>query len=180
MYEKAKAYAQTAHEGQKRKITGEIYFSHPLNVARILRQAGFSEDVVIAGLLHDVVEDTLVTANEIEQEFGSHVAALVLSHTEDKTLSWEERKAHTIETVRTGNLEEKALIVADKYDNLSSIRYAMSSEGSAVWQHFNRGYDLQEWYYTSVAKVMLYGLDPREIPAYFDAYERMVRTVFKK
>ncbi|WP_099223521.1 HD domain-containing protein [Listeria costaricensis] len=180
MYEKAKAYARAAHEGQKRKITGEIYFSHPLNVARILRQAGFSEDVVIAGLLHDVVEDTVVTGAEIEQEFGPHVAALVLSHTENKALSWEERKAHTIETVRTGSLEEKALIVADKYDNLSSIRYAMSSEGHAVWQHFKRGYDLQKWYYTGVAKAMRYGVDPRALPAYFDAYERMVQTVFKK
>ncbi|EHL2643144.1 bifunctional (p)ppGpp synthetase/guanosine-3',5'-bis(diphosphate) 3'-pyrophosphohydrolase, partial [Listeria monocytogenes] len=53
MYEKARQMMIEAHSGQVRKITGEPYFSHPLNVARILRRAGFREEVVVAGLLHD-------------------------------------------------------------------------------------------------------------------------------
>ncbi|MBC8923586.1 bifunctional (p)ppGpp synthetase/guanosine-3',5'-bis(diphosphate) 3'-pyrophosphohydrolase, partial [Escherichia coli] len=83
-------------------------FSHPLNVARILRRAGFREEVVVAGLLHDAVEDTEMTDADIRAAFGAEVADLVASHTENKTFSWEERTAHTIEQVRTGNLEEKA------------------------------------------------------------------------
>lgn len=146
MYEQARKLMIKAHNGQKRKITGEPYFSHPLNVARILRRAGFPEEVVIAGLLHDAVEDTEVTDQDIREMFGDIIADLVASHTENKSLSWEERKAHTIEQVRTGTLEEKALIVADKLDNLSSVRYALSSEGKAVWSYFNRGYDQQKWY----------------------------------
>lgn len=180
MYEKAKVFIKEAHRGQRRKITGEPYFSHPFNVARILQQAGFGTDVVVAGLLHDVVEDTPITIEEIETEFGKHVAQLVAAHTENKDLSWEERKAHTIEVVRNGSLEEKAIIVADKLDNLTSVKYALSSEGDRVWNYFKRGYSLQKWYNQSVVKNMTYGLDPKEIPAYFETYTRLVGWIFRK
>ncbi|MBF2345884.1 bifunctional (p)ppGpp synthetase/guanosine-3',5'-bis(diphosphate) 3'-pyrophosphohydrolase [Listeria seeligeri] len=180
MYEKARKMMIEAHKGQVRKITGEPYFSHPLNVARILRRAGFSEDVVIAGLLHDAVEDTSMTDQDIRQIFGDVVADLVASHTENKTLSWEERKAHTIEQVRTGTLEEKALIVADKLDNLSSVKYALSSEGKSVWRYFNRDYDQQRWYNEGIKNNMEYGLNPAEIPAFFEEYSRLVKWIFKR
>nr|WP_241433630.1 HD domain-containing protein [Listeria floridensis] len=133
----------------------------------MLSTAGFPEYVAIAGLLHDVVEDTGTTNAEIKEQFGEKVAELVRAHTEDKTKSWEERKAHTIETVRNGSLEVKALIVADKLDNLSSIRYAMSSEGDRVWTYFKRGYSEQKWYYTNVRNAMTVGLSETEIPAFF-------------
>ncbi|MHC5251181.1 HD domain-containing protein [Listeria kieliensis] len=180
MYEKALEFARKAHASQKRKITGEKYFSHPFNVARILSSAGFPEYVVAAGLLHDVVEDTDVTRTDIVNEFGEKTANLVMAHTEDKSKSWEERKSHTIETVRNGNLEVKALIVADKLDNLSSIRYAMSMEGNRVWNHFKRGYNEQKWYYMGVLDAMTTGLSEEEIPAFFTAYERLVHTVFRR
>ncbi|WP_163652149.1 HD domain-containing protein [Listeria sp. PSOL-1] len=178
MYQKAKIFAANAHLGQKRKITGEKYFSHPLNVARLLANAGFSEEVVVAGLLHDVVEDTEITSQEIERQFGKPVAELVAAHTENKALSWEERKAHTIETVRLGSLAEKALIVADKYDNLLSIQYAFSSEGKRVWSYFKRSYSEQKWYYESVAKEMSFGLGVPEIPSFFFSYAQLVPIVF--
>lgn len=180
MYEKARKMMIEAHKGQVRKITGEPYFSHPLNVARILRRAGFSEDVVIAGLLHDAVEDTSMTDQDIRQIFGDVVADLVASHTENKALSWEERKAHTIEQVRTVTLEEKALIVADKLDNLSSVKYALSSEGKSVWSYFNRGYDQQKWYNEGIKNNMEYGLNPAEIPPFFEEYARLVKWIFKR
>ncbi|MBC6298023.1 bifunctional (p)ppGpp synthetase/guanosine-3',5'-bis(diphosphate) 3'-pyrophosphohydrolase [Listeria sp. FSL L7-1517] len=180
MYEKARKKMIEAHSGQVRKITGEAYFSHPLNVARILRRAGFSEEVVIAGLLHDAVEDTSMTDKDIRDMFGEKVADLVAAHTENKDLSWEERKAHTIEQVRTGTLEEKALIVADKLDNLSSVRYALSSEGDSVWNYFKRGYDKQKWYNEGIKNNMEYGLNPSEIPPFFAEYARLVKWIFKR
>lgn len=179
MYEKARQMMIEAHSGQVRKITGEPYFSHPLNVARILRRAGFREEVVVAGLLHDAVEDTEMTDQDIRATFGDVVADLVASHTENKALSWEERKAHTIEQVRTGNLEEKALIVADKLDNLTSVKYALSSEGKSVWGYFKRGYELQKWYNEGIKNNMEYGINPAEIPAFFYEYARLVKWIFK-
>ncbi|WP_088825541.1 HD domain-containing protein [Listeria goaensis] len=180
MYEKAVKMAREAHEGQKRKITGEKYFSHPLNVARILRQAQLPEYVVVAGLLHDAAEDTALTIADIEREFGGKVARLVAAHTEDKSLSWENRKSHTIHVVETGDLEVKSLIVADKLDNLTSIKYALSSEGNQVWTYFKRGYSEQKWYYMSVAEVMYNGISKDEVPAFFAQYDRLVKTVFRR
>lgn len=180
MYEKAVQIAREAHRGQKRKITGEKYFSHPLNVARILRAANMPEYVVVAGLLHDAVEDTNLTEMDIEREFGKEVARLVAAHTEDKSLSWENRKSHTIQTVKTGDLDVKALIVADKLDNLTSIKYALSSEGERAWTYFKRGYQEQKWYYSSVASVMYEGISKDTAPLFFAQYERLVRTVFRK
>ncbi|MBC1475565.1 bifunctional (p)ppGpp synthetase/guanosine-3',5'-bis(diphosphate) 3'-pyrophosphohydrolase [Listeria grandensis] len=180
MYQRASDFAEEAHQTQRRKITGEPYFSHPRNVANLLRGAGFREEVVAAGFLHDVVEDTPVTLDEVRALFGEDVADLVASHTEDKTLSWEDRKSHTIEFLRTASLEQKAIIVADKLDNLQSIKYAWSSEGDKVWSYFNRGYKQQKWYNESVVANMYEGLEDSEIPAYFEQYERLCRWIFRK
>ncbi|MBC1502085.1 bifunctional (p)ppGpp synthetase/guanosine-3',5'-bis(diphosphate) 3'-pyrophosphohydrolase [Listeria weihenstephanensis] len=180
MYQQASAFAAKAHQMQRRKITGEPYFSHPRNVANLLRKAGFREEVVAAGFLHDVVEDTPVTLDEIRALFGNDVAELVESHTEDKSQTWEERKSHTIDAVRTGTLEEKAIIVADKLDNLQSIKYALSSEGNKVWSYFKRGYELQKWYNEGIVSNMYEGLRDEEIPAYFKEYERLCRWIFRK
>ncbi|EUJ32267.1 HD domain-containing protein [Listeria cornellensis] len=180
MYQRASDFAEQAHRMQRRKITGEPYFSHPRNVAQLLHDAGFREEVVAAGFLHDVVEDTPVTLDEIRAAFGVEVAELVASHTEDKSQSWEERKSHTIDVVRTGTLEQKAIIVADKLDNLRSIKYALSSEGNKVWGYFKRGYDLQKWYNESVVANMYVGLEKEEIPAYFKQYEQLCHWIFRK
>ena len=85
-------FAAKAHEGQRRKGTDIPYITHPFEVAQILMEAGCDETLIIAGLLHDPLEDTEVTAAEIEEQFGPEVLALVDSDSEDKSLSWEDRK----------------------------------------------------------------------------------------
>ena len=74
--EKAIEVATKAHEGQLRK-TGEPYIIHPIAVMKILQEWNMDEDTVIAGILHDTVEDTTLTLKEIEEEFGKDVAFLV-------------------------------------------------------------------------------------------------------
>ncbi|WP_311769627.1 HD domain-containing protein [Listeria rocourtiae] len=178
MYQRASDFAEQAHQMQRRKITGEPYFSHPRNVAHLLRDAGFRDEVVAAGFLHDVVEDTPVTLDEIRADFGDEVAELVASHTEDKLQPWEARKSHTIEVVRTGTLEQKAIIVADKLDNLQSVKYALSSEGDRVWGYFKRDYEAQKWYNESIVANMYEGLREDEIPKYFQKYAELCDWVF--
>ena len=73
---KAIEFAKKAHEGQLRK-TGEPYIVHPLAVKKILEEWGMDEDTIIAGLLHDTVEDTSISLDEVRQEFGESVAFLV-------------------------------------------------------------------------------------------------------
>lgn len=176
MLKKAKLFAEKAHDGQRRKSTGEPYITHPIRVADILMKAGFRDEVVCAGYLHDVVEDTNVTLHDIQQTFGNSVANLVSSHTEDKKKSWKERKQHTIDTVETGSLEVKSLIVADKLDNLLSMEAEYAHKGEEMWKHFNAGYGEQQWYNQGIANHMNKGV--KDIPGFFKTYEQAVKRFF--
>lgn len=178
MIEKAKAFAAKAHQGQKRKNASEDYVVHPIRVADLLKQAGFREELICAGYLHDVVEDTSYTLKDIEREFGRDIRDLVAAHTEDKSKSWQERKQHTIDTVREASLELKALIIADKLDNLRSLQQDIETYGNEVWKNFNAGPDAQKWYNQSIAAVMTNGLNPEEVPDYFCEYKHFVEQTF--
>ncbi|WP_462406714.1 HD domain-containing protein [Gracilibacillus sp. Marseille-QA3620] len=178
--EKAKIFATKAHDGQTRKLTGKPMIGHPIRVAETLRKAGFSEEVIAAGYLHDTVEDTPVTMEEIKREFGERVAEVVAGNTENKAHSWHDRKQHTIEAIKTAPLEVKALVVADKLDNLRSLAEDINDAGEGIWAKFKKGRDEQKWYFTGVAKHMRDGLDTEEIPAFFDEYEQLVHTFFNQ
>ncbi|MGP4076735.1 HD domain-containing protein [Halobacillus sp. K22] len=178
MIKEARNFAAEAHKGQKRKNSNTDYIVHPERVAESLLKAGFSTEVVCAGYLHDVVEDTSYTLKDIEKEFGGEVKALVDAHTENKSKSWQERKSHTIQSVREGSLELKALIVADKLDNLQSLNQDLEINGDKVWSNFNAGYTHQKWFYQSVAEVMGVGLKEKDVPAFFNTYRKLVKQTF--
>ena len=133
MLQKAKEFATMAHRGQRRKTSNLPYITHPIRVAKILEEAGCSDEVICAGYLHDVVEDTCYTIKDIEAHFGEQIASIVQAHTEDKSLTWQERKQHTISLVKSANKEIKQLIVADKLDNLLSIEEDLNTYGDVVW-----------------------------------------------
>ncbi len=179
MLERAKQFAEKAHEGQKRKNSNAAYIIHPIQVADTLKSAGCREEVICAGYLHDVVEDTKYELTDIEREFTKTVRDLVAAHTEDKSKPWQVRKQHTVDTVRTGSLEVKCLIVADKLDNLLSLEKDFERDGEALWQHFNAGYSLQKWYNESIAEHMTTGIPNDEIPAFFLLYQKAVERFFR-
>lgn len=151
LIDKAIRRAATAHDGQFRKASKLPYISHPFAVGMILAQHGCTEAVIAAGILHDTVEDTDVTLEQIEAEFGSEVAALVAGASEpDKSLSWEERKTQTIDYLKTATLPVRQVVCADKLHNASSILADLRAEGEQVWDRFNRGKQEQHWYYTNI------------------------------
>ena len=93
---KAIEFAVKAHEGQYRKGTHIPYVFHPLNVARILLEYKYPQKIVIAGLLHDTIEDTPVTAADIKKAFSNNIAQLVIGASEkNKQDTWENRKTKT-------------------------------------------------------------------------------------
>lgn len=148
MVHKAILFAACAHEGQKRKGSDIPYIVHPFEVAQILTSAGVGETVICAGLLHDTVEDTSVTLEDIQKEFGSDIAKMVGIVTEEKGLSWEERKQQAIDAVNDGiSKDVKMLICADKLSNLRSIKEDLKCMGDDVWSKFKRGKEKQKWYY---------------------------------
>ena len=121
--ERARGFAARAHGGQTRKSTKIPYINHPLAVADLVREMGADAEVIIAALLHDTTEDTRVTLDQIVEEFGTRVAGIVAGTSEpDKSLPWEDRKTHTIESLRSASFETALVSAADKIDNLRQQR----------------------------------------------------------
>jgi (p)ppGpp synthase/HD superfamily hydrolase len=178
--ERSKVFATKAHEGQTRKSTGAPYILHPIRVATILAQAGMRPVVVGAGYNHDTVEDTDVTIEDIRIEFGDEMAELVGYNTEDKEKSWLERKTHTIEQLKTGTIEQKALVVADKFANLLELMENYHTLGEDIWKSFKRGREDQYWYFSGVCRCGKENLADNEIPLFFHEYEKSVELFFNK
>ncbi len=129
-------------EKQKRKGKDIPYITHPLTVGMILSLAGASEDVVIAGILHDTLEDSIesnkVTKEMIAEQFGDNVMRLVLSVTEqDKSLSWEERKAEALEHIKTFSHDSLLLKSADLISNTREIIADYEKDGDEMFSKFN-------------------------------------------
>jgi len=153
LIETAIQVASVAHDGQYRKNTKTPYITHPIAVGMILLKAGYDDEIVAAGILHDTVEDTSVTIKEINQWFGGRVATIVEGCSEpDKTLSWETRKDHTIQFLKTAPEDIRIVGCADKLHNVRSILHDLSIEGEEVWSRFKRGKSEQEWYYRNVVE----------------------------
>ena len=176
--DKAINFAAMAHNGQTRKSTSIPYISHPFAVGMLLQKIKCAEDVIAAGILHDTLEDTNTTFEDLAEHFGIRVAKLVLAASEqDKSLPWEERKQHTIDGLPDAYIEEIQIIIADKLHNLRSIRTDIEEHGENVWDRFNRGKRDQHWYYSSIVKALI----PRKKECkLIGELEREVKEVFGK
>lgn len=126
--EKAFAMAEKAHEGQFRH-SGEPYVSHPLAVAEILADLGMDPDTIIAGLLHDVIEDTDLTMEAIQKEFSPQISALVDGVTKLKNLefkSYEEQQAESLRKMFLAMAADIRVIIiklADRLHNMRTLKY---------------------------------------------------------
>ncbi|AGK52337.1 HD domain-containing protein [Bacillus sp. 1NLA3E] len=155
--EKALEVASKAHEQQYRKQTDIPYITHPVAVGMILMKAGYGEELIAAGILHDTVEDTLISLDDIDRIFGKEIAGIVEGCSEpDKSLSWEARKKHTIEFLKLAPEEIRIVACADKLHNIKSIINDYEKSGNDVWERFNRGKDQQEWYYRNIVESLGY------------------------
>lgn len=162
--------------GQRRKGSRLPYIIHPLEVWMILRNNNCSADVQVAGLLHDTLEDTGATPDEIEKLFGREVRELVVTESEDKSKSWKERKQHTIDSMVGASLETMQVCCADKLANCRSQAYDFRLIGDRLFERFNREAtpELQSWYYHGVVKA----LKPLEGMKMYDELKEVVRQVY--
>jgi (p)ppGpp synthase/HD superfamily hydrolase len=138
-------FAREAHEGQERKGDGSPYISHPEELARLLHEAGHDdEEILAATFLHDVVEDTDTTLDEIEEAFGSGVRELVESMTEDKDIEpYERRKEHHRDQVEAGGERAVLIYAADKVANLRDLRTLYANIGEGAASRFNAPLDVR-------------------------------------
>lgn len=152
---KALAFASEWHGDQRRKGTDIPYVSHLLAVAALVLEGGGTLELhVPAALLHDVIEDTGATVDDVESQFGSDVAAIVkaCSDKDDPTdpPPWIERKARYVEHLL--DLRPDALLVslADKVHNCSAVVDDYETAGSSLWSQFKAQTAGQLWYYRSL------------------------------
>jgi guanosine-3',5'-bis(diphosphate) 3'-pyrophosphohydrolase len=121
---KALAFAAHKHRDQRRKdVESSPYINHPIALANLLCNEGHVTDtnVICAALLHDTVEDTDTTPEELEREFGKEIRNIVMDVTDDKTLEKTERKQRQIEHAAHISDQAKLVKLADKISNLRDM-----------------------------------------------------------
>ena len=150
----AVAFALDAHGGQERK-DGSPYASHLLQVCGLVLEHGGSETVALAALLHDVIEDTGVEAEEIESRFGPEVAAIVTACTDSiegegrGRDTWERRKALYLEHLRTASSDAALVSACDKLHNLRAMAHGDVDDAA-----FNAPRERQRWFFESMVSIL--------------------------
>lgn len=164
--QKAIRRASLLHEGQKRKCDGSPYITHLFGVALILSHYVSDEEIVVAGILHDVLEDVpkeKYDEEDMKKEFGERVFAIVKEVTEDKdpeedrTKSeklWIARKQQYIDNLKNDSNEALLVAAADKIHNLLSMLDSHEKYGEEIWQHFKAPRDKRLWFYREVFTVL--------------------------
>lgn len=167
LLEEAIIYATVLHQGVRRKNSDIPYILHPLEVAQILSTMTDDQEIIAAGVLHDVVEDTDGTLSEVKARFGDRVARLVASETEnkypeeDEGSTWKKRKEESLLVLKnSSDAGVKMLWLADKLSNLRSISRDYSERGEDLWSSFHQSDpDMHRWYYRTVAEYIEYALN---------------------
>lgn len=174
-------FAEKAHRGQCRKGNGTPYIIHPVEAAFIAMTLTDDEELIAAVLLHDVLEDTDVKADELRQIFGERVTALVEAESEEKDRSrppestWHERKSAALRRLHEADSDVKLMFLCDKLSNIRACAEDINSGSEDMWAKFNnRNKADHEWYYRSVID----GLQCFEGTAAYTELKELTELVF--
>ena len=178
------AFAVQAHDGMRRKKGEAPYILHPMEAAVIVGSMSDDHSLIAAAVLHDVVEDGGVTAEEIESRFGKRVRELVESETEDKraelpaSATWRMRKEASLSVLKnTDDIGVLMIWLGDKLANMRSVYRDWKTEGDAMWQRFNqKDVNEQAWYYVSIADLT----ERLSDTAAWQEYKTLTKIVFEK
>jgi (p)ppGpp synthase/HD superfamily hydrolase len=154
-FEKALIFAKRKHAGQTRKKTAVPYISHLLGVAGLVLEAGGDEDLAIAALLHDVVEDCggAPMLKEVRRQFGRRVARVVEGCTDTDVTPkppWRKRKEDYLKHLRRADADTRLVSAADKLHNACSILIDYRDNGASIWERFQGKRDGTLWYYRAL------------------------------
>jgi (p)ppGpp synthase/HD superfamily hydrolase len=154
--QRAFRYAADKHAGQTRKQTAVPYLSHLMAVASLVLEAGGDEDMAIAALLHDVVEDCggMPRLREVRKQFGSRVAKIVEGCTDafvEPKPEWMERKKDYLREVKHADAETRLVSAADKLHNVRAILADYRRDGESVWKRFSGKKEGTLWYYRALS-----------------------------
>ena len=159
-FRRAFLFAADKHSGQTRKASTIPYIAHLMGVASLVLEFGGDEDMAIAALLHDVVEDCggAPMLKEVQRRFGPRVAKIVKGCTDsftDPKPPWRERKETYLRHLKKADAETRLVSAADKLNNVRSILSDYRAVGESIWARFNGGREGTLWYYRCLLEEFL-------------------------
>ena len=179
--DRAIIFAVKAHSGTERRGKGYPYIVHPMEAVEIVATMTSDQELLAAAALHDTVEDTDVTVDQIRDEFGDRVAELVASESDEMPSgvseedSWHLRKRAAIDRLSKASHDAKIVALGDKLSNMRAIARDYAVQGDALWNIFHaKDPKDHEWHYRGLADAL------RELegtPA-FREFERLINQVF--
>ena len=183
LLDRAISFAVKAHAGTECRGKGVPYIVHPMEVMEIVATMTPDQELLAAAALHDVVEDTPVTAEQIRAEFGDRVAALVVAESDvevegvSEEDSWHARKQAAIDRLAAASHDAKMVALGDKLSNMRAIARDYAVKGPALWSIFHTSDPREhEWHYRGLADSL------RELSDTFafQEFEALINQVFGK
>jgi myo-inositol-1(or 4)-monophosphatase len=181
LLDRAFVFALRAHAGTERRGKGFPYIVHPLEAVEIVATMTADQELLAAAALHDTVEDTDVTIEQIREEFGEHIASLVEAESDIKVTgvskeeSWRIRKQAAIDRLAAAPLDAKMVALGDKLSNMRAIARDYAEQGDALWNLFRmKDRKDHEWHYRGLAASL------RELQDTFayKEFEQLINQVF--
>lgn len=181
LLDRAIVFAVRAHAGTERRGKGFPYIVHPMEAMEIVATMTRDQELLAAAALHDTVEDTDVTIEQIRAEFGDRVASLVAAESDephqsrDSIENWRARKQAAINRLSSGSRDAKIVALGDKLSNMRAIARDYAKQGDKLWYifHSNDRKD-HEWHYRGLADA----LSELHDTFAFKEFEHLINEVF--
>ena len=179
--DRAIIFAVKAHAGTERRGKGFPYIIHPMEAMGIVATMTTDQELLAAAALHDTVEDTDVTVEDIRMEFGDRIASLVAQESEEKPEgmsdeeSWHKRKQAAIDRLARASYDAKIVALGDKLSNIRAIARDYTEMGDALWERFHsKDPKAHEWHYRGLAD----SFKELKDTAAFQEFELLINKVF--
>ena len=182
LLDRAIVFAVRAHAGTERRGKGFPYIVHPMEAVEIVATMTSDQELLAAAVLHDTVEDTDTTVEQIRAEFGDRIASLVASESDtmpegvSEEDSWHARKQAAIDRLARASQDAKMVALGDKLSNMRAIARDYAQQGDALWNLFHvKDCKEHEWHYRGLAESL------RELQDTFayKEFEQLINQVFK-
>ena len=182
LLDRAIVFAVRAHAGTERRGKGFPYIVHPMEAVEIVATMTSDQELLAAAVLHDTVEDTDTTVEQIRTEFGDRIASLVASESDivldgvSEEDSWHARKQAAIDRLTRASHDAKIVALGDKLSNMRAIARDYAQQGDALWNLFHvKDRKEHEWHYRGLADSL------RELQDSFayKEFEQLINQVFK-
>lgn len=181
LLDRAIIFAVKAHAGTERRGKGFPYIVHPMEAMEIVATMTPDQELLAAAALHDTVEDTDVTIEDLRKEFGERVALLVAHESEERVEgvsqeeSWHQRKQAAIDRLAQAPHDAKIVALGDKLSNMRAIASDYARMGDALWERFHaKNPEDHEWHYRGLAD----SLRELQDTAAFKEFESLINQVF--